>query len=85
MVDRYGDDETVPAQGVHGEGEVGRHRAQQRDVDRAGAQRLDLVGREHLSEEGEVDAGKLLSEPPRERGQEAVRRRAQTSDREVAH
>ncbi len=85
MVGGGGDDEPVLSQGVHGEGEVGRRRAQQRDVDRPGAQRLDLVGREHLAAEGEVDARKLLREPPRECGQETVRRRAHAPDREVSH
>ena len=62
MIGRRGDHQPVATQRVTREREVGDGRAQQRDVDVASAQRIDLVGSEHLTAEGEVDTGQLLGQ-----------------------
>ena len=84
MPRRHGDHQPLLAQRDHGERAVGDRGPEEGEVDGPFAQGVQLVGDEHLAAERELDARQLVGEAPGERGQEAVGRRADAADRDVA-
>ncbi|ANZ41521.1 hypothetical protein BBK82_41800 [Lentzea guizhouensis] len=84
VVLRQRDDQAVAADGGEPDRRVLDRWSQQRQVDPAGQQGLDLVGGEHLAAEGEVDLRQLLAQGAGEGGQQAVGRGPHAADHQTA-